>query len=544
MQAQTDKAGDLTLLSVPIAGSSTSDLAIAKVRELRDTYIPQAFAGSPAKVYVTGDTAFNVDYIDIVNAYFPWVIALVLALSFVLLMLAFRSVVVPATAIVMNLLSVGAAYGLITLVFQHGVGASIFGFQQVAAIEQWVPLFLFSVLFGLSMDYQVFLLSRIKEEYDRTGDNRRAVSQGIGVTAGIITGAALIMVAVFAGFASGKLVMFEQMGFGLGVADPARRDARAHAAGALGDEPVRQVELVPAALARVAAASEHREHAAAVARRDGCGRQRGPRGCWRPPRPPAGPRSRPKPSPGSGGIGIGGGCRRGSPPIAAAAAVVRDPSCDACVPFPRAIRHRVHDGRRASGASASTWRRRGRAPRGGAHRPRCRGGRAGAAGTSATVLEWMEADHRRPDQVAAMMAWIERHAPAVVAVDAPQDYKRSGRRAAGSRSPSVATAPAAPSSTSLRPRAPRPPHPPVPGPLQRGGGRRRGASGRLDGGRLRLLPALAPRRLRDPRRRGHARHAGRSAGRDRGVSRTERSPLCSAACRPTRRPGPGSVCGS
>jgi RND superfamily putative drug exporter len=113
---------------------------------------------------------------------------------------------------------VGAAYGLITLVFQHGVGAGIFGFQQVAAIEQWLPLFLFSVLFGLSMDYQVFLLSRIKEEYDRTGDNTHAVSHGIGVTAGIITGAALIMVAVFAGFASGKLVMFEQMGFGLGVA--------------------------------------------------------------------------------------------------------------------------------------------------------------------------------------------------------------------------------------------------------------------------------------------------------------------------------------
>ncbi len=218
VQAQTDAAGDLTLLSVPIAGSSTSDLAIAKVRELRDTYIPQAFAGSPAKVYVTGNTAFNVDYIDIVNSYFPWVVTLVLALSFVLLMLAFRSVVVPATAIAMNLLSVGAAYGLITLVFQHGVGAGLFGFQQVAAIEQWVPLFLFSVLFGLSMDYQVFLLSRIKEEYDRTGDNRHAVSQGIGVTAGIITGAALIMVAVFAGFASGKLVMFEQMGFGLGVA--------------------------------------------------------------------------------------------------------------------------------------------------------------------------------------------------------------------------------------------------------------------------------------------------------------------------------------
>jgi putative drug exporter of the RND superfamily len=113
---------------------------------------------------------------------------------------------------------VGAAYGLMTLAFQHGIAGGITGFQKVPVIEQWVPLFLFSVLFGLSMDYQVFLLSRIKEEYDRTGDNKHAVSQGIGMTAGIITGAALIMIAVFAGFASGKLVMFEQMGFGLGVA--------------------------------------------------------------------------------------------------------------------------------------------------------------------------------------------------------------------------------------------------------------------------------------------------------------------------------------
>ena len=193
-------------------------MALDAVRTLRSTLVPQAFNGSGDKVYVTGETAGNLDYIDIVNAFFPWVIALVLALSFVLLMLAFRSIVVPATSIVMNLLSVGAAYGLITLVSQHGVGAGVFGFQHVPTIEQWVPLFLFSVLFGLSMDYQVFLLSRIKEEYDRSGDNRAAVAAGIGRTAGIITGAALIMVAVFAGFASGKLVMFQQMGFGLGVA--------------------------------------------------------------------------------------------------------------------------------------------------------------------------------------------------------------------------------------------------------------------------------------------------------------------------------------
>ena len=217
-QVQTSASGDLTLVSVPVNGDAQGELAIAKVRELRSTHVPQAFGDDAGSVYVTGATAGNIDYIDIVNSYFPWVVALVLALSFVLLLVAFRSIVIPAKAIVMNLLSVGAAYGLITLVSLHGVGAGLLGFQQVDVIEQWVPLFLFSILFGLSMDYQVFLLSRIKEEWDRTGDNTLAVTSGVGSTAGIITGAALIMVAVFAGFAAGDLVMFQQMGFGLAVA--------------------------------------------------------------------------------------------------------------------------------------------------------------------------------------------------------------------------------------------------------------------------------------------------------------------------------------
>jgi RND superfamily putative drug exporter len=147
----------------------------------------------------------------------------VLGLSFILLTVVFRSIVLPATAIVMNLLSVGAAYGALTLVFQKGVGTGIFnaiGFQfiKTPAIEAWLPLFLFSVLFGLSMDYQVFLLTRIREEYDKTGDNTEAVAYGLRRTAGLITGAALIMVAVFTGFASGRLGPLQQMGFGLAVA--------------------------------------------------------------------------------------------------------------------------------------------------------------------------------------------------------------------------------------------------------------------------------------------------------------------------------------
>ena len=152
------------------------------------------------------------------NTWLPIVFVFVLGLSFVLLTVAFRSIVIAATAIVLNLLSVGAAYGLIVLVFQHGVGSGPLGFQQVDTIEAWVPLFLFSVLFGLSMDYQVFLLSRIRERYDETGDTTDAVVLGVGSTARLITGAALIIVAVFAGFAMGELVMFQQMGFGIAVA--------------------------------------------------------------------------------------------------------------------------------------------------------------------------------------------------------------------------------------------------------------------------------------------------------------------------------------
>ena len=218
VQTQTAESGTLALLSVPVNGDAVGDLALAKVRELRGTLVPAAFADSGAGVYVTGQSAFNVDYIDIVDRYFPWVVALVLSLSFLLLMVAFRSVVIPLKAILMNLLSVGAAYGLITLVSLKGWGAGLLGFQQVEVVEQWVPLFLFAILFGLSMDYQVFLLSRIKEAWDRTHDNTLAVTEGVNATAGIITGAALIMVAVFAGFAAGDLVMFQQMGFGLAVA--------------------------------------------------------------------------------------------------------------------------------------------------------------------------------------------------------------------------------------------------------------------------------------------------------------------------------------
>ncbi|MCX6372583.1 MAG: MMPL family transporter, partial [Actinobacteria bacterium] len=217
-QVTANEAGDLTLITTTLAGDPAGEATQSVVKRLREDVVPQAAGDLAAKVYVTGTTAGVVDFLGFFGTWMPVALAVVLSLSFVLLLVAFRSVVIPAQAILMNLLSVGAAYGLMVLVFQKGVGAGLLGLTQVDTIEAWVPLFLFSLLFGLSMDYQVFLLSRIKERYDETGDTREAVAHGLGRTAGIITGAAAIMVCVFGGMATGQLVMFQQMGFGLAVA--------------------------------------------------------------------------------------------------------------------------------------------------------------------------------------------------------------------------------------------------------------------------------------------------------------------------------------
>jgi RND superfamily putative drug exporter len=219
--------GRVTLVEIPLTGAAAdvqSEAAVAAIERLRADYVPAAFGATAAEVLVGGETAFITDFFNVSDTYTPLVVLIVLGLSFLLLTVVFRSLVVPAKAIVMNLLSVGAAYGAIVLVFQKGGPgfgkwlADVSGFQQVDAIEAWLPLFLFSILFGLSMDYHVFLLSRIREEYDKTGDNAEAVAYGLRTTGGIITGAAVIMVAVFSGFAAGRLTGLEQMGFGLAVA--------------------------------------------------------------------------------------------------------------------------------------------------------------------------------------------------------------------------------------------------------------------------------------------------------------------------------------
>jgi RND superfamily putative drug exporter len=222
---EVGEADDLASISAPLSGDIAANDALDAIRELRSDVVPRVFDGAPVDVLVGGDTAYNVDYLDQTSRYTPIVLLFVLGLSFVLLTVAFRSLVIPAKALAMNLLSVGAAFGLVVLFFQRGVGPEVFkdiaswlGFGQVEAIEAGLPLFIFAVLFGLSMDYHVFLLSRIRERFDHTGDNAESVAYGLRTTGRLITGAAAIMVAVFAGFAAGPLVGLQQMGFGLAVA--------------------------------------------------------------------------------------------------------------------------------------------------------------------------------------------------------------------------------------------------------------------------------------------------------------------------------------
>jgi RND superfamily putative drug exporter len=216
--------GDTAEVLAYFVGDPAGEASFQAIRNLRAETVPLVVDGHPgAEILVGGSTAFLTDFLDMINRYEWLVLGFVLALSFVLLMVVFRSLVVPLKAILMNLVSVMAAYGAITLVFQKGIGLDLFNamgfqFRRTESIESWIPLFLFSVLFGLSMDYHVFLLSRIRERYDLTGDNTESVTYGLATTARIITGAALIMVAVFTGFSSGRLSQLQQMGFGLAVA--------------------------------------------------------------------------------------------------------------------------------------------------------------------------------------------------------------------------------------------------------------------------------------------------------------------------------------
>jgi putative drug exporter of the RND superfamily len=206
------------VVQVRAAGHSDSgtDAAMDLVHRIRERYIPAAHIPR-SEVLLTGAPAFGVDFIDKAYSAFPWLVLAVLVVSYLLLARAFRSVVLPAKAVIMNLLSVGASYGVLVLAFQHG-WSDPFGLQQSPQIDAWIPIFLFAMLFGLSMDYEVFLLSRIREEWDRRHDNEAAVAFGLEHTGRIITAAAIIMIAAFGGFLFGSFVGLQEFGLGLSAA--------------------------------------------------------------------------------------------------------------------------------------------------------------------------------------------------------------------------------------------------------------------------------------------------------------------------------------
>ena len=206
-------------VAIPIAGNGTDTTSNDALDELRGELIPATIGTvGGATADVTGMTAQTADFNASMSSHIPYVFAFVLSAAFLLLMVTFRSIVIPIKAILLNLLSVGAAYGLLVLVFQEGWGESLLGFESTGAITAWLPLFLFVVLFGLSMDYHVFILTRIKELVDRGMRTDQAVAEGIKSTAGVVTSAAVVMVAVFSIFATLSSLEFKQMGVGLAAA--------------------------------------------------------------------------------------------------------------------------------------------------------------------------------------------------------------------------------------------------------------------------------------------------------------------------------------
>jgi RND superfamily putative drug exporter len=180
--------------------------------------LPRATAGTGIRAYLTGPNAGNVSFANLVGQRLPWLIGIVVLASMLLLTVMFRSVTVAVKAAVMNLLSICAAYGVLVAVVQFGWLRQVFGFPEAMPVTTWVPMFLFVILFGLSMDYEVFLLSRIREAYDATGDNAGSVARGLASTARVITAAAAIMVVVFLSFVLGPNVAVKQIGLGLAVA--------------------------------------------------------------------------------------------------------------------------------------------------------------------------------------------------------------------------------------------------------------------------------------------------------------------------------------
>ena len=219
IDVRVNPARTLAVVEIPLHGTGESAEALASLAVLRDDVVPATIAKVPGTtVDIGGDTAGGKDFNDTMKSHLPLVFGFVLGAAFLLLLFTFRSLVVPIKAIVLNLLSVGAAYGVLTLVFQHGWGASLLGFERQDGITSWLPLFLFVVLFGLSMDYHVFIVSRIREAVLGGATTADAVAGAIKSTAGVVTSAALVMIAVFSIFATLGAIEFKQMGVGLAAA--------------------------------------------------------------------------------------------------------------------------------------------------------------------------------------------------------------------------------------------------------------------------------------------------------------------------------------
>ncbi len=220
-QISVERNADDTVaaIEIPTVGSGSDAAATRAMEGVRDRLVPAAFAGvHGAEVSVTGDAAQSKDFGDLLAERLPLIFAFVLGLAFLLMLVTFRSIVVPIKAIVLNLLSVGAAYGVLVLVFQEGLGESLLDFHSNGGISSWLPLFLFVILFGLSMDYHVLILSRVREGVDKGMSSDEAVERGIVATAGTVTSAAIVMVAVFSVFATLTILDMKEMGVGLAVA--------------------------------------------------------------------------------------------------------------------------------------------------------------------------------------------------------------------------------------------------------------------------------------------------------------------------------------
>jgi RND superfamily putative drug exporter len=219
VQIDVNRSGTVAVVTMGLVGKGTDARSNEALRTLREEIIPISVGEIPGvKAQVTGNTAASKDFNDQMKSHAPIVFAFVLAMAFLLLLVTFRSIVIPIKAIVLNMLSVGASYGVLTLIFQHGWFESALGFKSTGGITSWLPLFLFVVLFGLSMDYHVFILSRVREAFDKGMRTEDAVAHGIRSTAGVVTSAAIVMVAVFGIFASLAALELKQLGVGLAVA--------------------------------------------------------------------------------------------------------------------------------------------------------------------------------------------------------------------------------------------------------------------------------------------------------------------------------------